>query len=120
MHSLRKAAATLAMAGIALTEMALPASATPVEILFVGNSFTFGKYAPVRNYMSGYDSGPGASAVPHVHDLQCLSAASCSAAESVALSVPSTNPAVTGIPNRESRKNEKQAAEIGRLLARPA
>ena len=75
------------------------ASAAPIEILFVGNSFTFGKYAPVRNYQGGYDSGPGAVAGPHVHDLQCLSAASCSAAEGVATVVPSTNPAVINNPS---------------------
>jgi PEP-CTERM motif len=75
------------------------ASAAPIEILFVGNSFTFGKYAPVRNYQGGYDSGPGAVAGPHVHDLQCLSAASCSAAEGVATVVPSTNPTVINNPS---------------------
>ena len=74
------------------------AQSPPIEILFVGNSFTFGKYAPVRNYMSGYDSGPGAVSGAHVHDLQCLTAATCSAAENVAVSVPSANPNVINNP----------------------
>src|SRR5664279_5387879 len=74
------------------------AQSSPIQILFVGNSFTFGKYAPVRNYMGGYDSGPGGVSSAHVHDLQCLTAATCSAAGSVALSVPSTNPNVVNNP----------------------
>jgi len=73
------------------------ARADVVNILFVGNSYTFGKYNPVRNYMSGYDTGPGAVSTPHVHDLLCSSAASCSAAEKVAPSVPSqANPPIPG------------------------
>ena len=80
--------------------------ATPIEILFVGNSFTFGKYDPVRSYMGGYDSGPGAVSGAHVHDLQCPSAASCSAAESVAASVPSTNPAVINNPLYPTLQNQ--------------
>ena len=105
-----RAGAAAPMVGCLLLAVALAcaalnaqiASAAPIEILFVGNSFTFGKYAPVRNYQGGYDSGPGAVAGPHVHDLQCLSAASCSAAEGVATVVPSTNPAVinNGHPSR--------------------
>src|SRR5215470_11469022 len=58
----------LAIALACVTLNAQIVSAAPIEILFVGNSFTFGKYAPVRNYQGGYDSGPGAVAGPHVHD----------------------------------------------------
>lgn len=89
----------LSILGMATLLAAAPALAAPIEILFVGNSFTFGKYAPVRNYQGGYDSGPGAATGAHVHDLQCPSAASCSAAEKVTASVPSTNPAVIGNPS---------------------
>jgi hypothetical protein len=88
----------LSILGMATLLTAAPALAGPIEILFVGNSFTFGKYAPVRNYQGGYDTGPGAATGAHVHDLQCLSAASCSAAEHVTTSVPSTNPAVISNP----------------------
>ncbi len=62
--------------------------ADPVSVLFVGNSFTHGRYDPARNDNSGFDSGPGAASGPHVHDLLCLSAATCSAAESVAATDP--------------------------------
>src|SRR5215469_11744819 len=50
------------------------AAADPIEILFVGNSFTHGRYNPVRNYNRGFDAGTG-----NVHDLLCPSAATCSA-----------------------------------------
>lgn len=56
---------------------AMPASADPISVLFVGNSFTHGKYEPVIGYNGGFDTGPGAATGPHVHDLNCLSAASC-------------------------------------------
>ena len=69
--------------------MGTAARADVVNILFVGNSYTYGKYDPVRNYMSGYDTGPGAVSTPHVHDLLCSSAATCSAAEKVPSNIPS-------------------------------
>ena len=59
-------------------------AADPVKVLFVGNSFTHGRYDPARNDNAGFDSGPGAAAGPHVHDLLCLTAATCSVAERVA------------------------------------
>jgi len=49
---------------------AAAAFASPVHILFVGNSFTHGRYDPVRLYNAA-----------NVHDLQCLTIATCSAAE---------------------------------------
>ena len=89
-------------AAVLLLACAAPAWAdtAPIQILFVGNSFTFGKYAPVRNYLGGYDTAPaGTVDTSHVHDLQCPTASTCSSAESVALSVPSTNPDVIANPN---------------------
>jgi hypothetical protein len=55
------------------------ARADPVTVLFVGDSFTHGRYDPVRNYGSGFGTGRG-----NVHDDNCLSAATCSPAEAVA------------------------------------
>ncbi len=69
---------------------AAPAWADPARVLFVGNSFTHGRYDPARNDNAGFDSGPGAVAGPHVHDLLCPSAATCSAAESLAPTDPDT------------------------------
>jgi hypothetical protein len=50
------------------------AAANPINILFVGNSFTHGRYEPVRTYNGGFAAGD-------VHDLLCPSPASCSSAE---------------------------------------
>jgi hypothetical protein len=50
------------------------AAEPPINVLFVGNSFTHGRYEPVR----GYNAGFGAD---NVHDLLCPSPATCSAAE---------------------------------------
>src|SRR5262245_51805805 len=63
--------------------------ANPVEILFVGNSFTHGRYAPALNY----NAGPGNSTNTNlVHDLLCPSltaAGMCtSGAEAVAAVTP--------------------------------
>jgi len=68
-----------------LTLLPVVAHANPTEILFLGNSFTHGRYNPVRNYNAGFG-------VNDVHDLLCPSAASCSAAESGPQVDPSLNP----------------------------
>ena len=74
-----------ALAALALASgVAAPAKADPIEILFVGNSFTHGRYDPVRNYNAGFGAGD-------VHDLLCPSPTSCSAAESG----PQVDPAQT-------------------------
>lgn len=52
------------------------AFADPIDILFVGNSFTHAKYDPVRTYNAGFGTGTG-----NVHDVNCLTAATCSSAE---------------------------------------
>ena len=45
-----------------------PAVADPIDILFVGNSYTHGRYQPVL----GYNAGPGnAAGTGAVHDLLC-------------------------------------------------
>jgi hypothetical protein len=75
----------LAAAALALALVASAAQASPTEILFVGNSFTHGRYDPVR----GYGAGFGAN---NVHDLLCASAASCSAAETGVQVDPGLNP----------------------------
>ena len=59
-----------------------------IHVLFVGDSFTHGRYDPVRRFAGGYDTGPGAVVGPHVHDLLCPSAAGCDAAEAVAPTDP--------------------------------
>ena len=44
------------------------AMADPTSILFVGNSYTHGRYNPVLNYNAGYGDNPGNDVV---HDLSC-------------------------------------------------
>jgi hypothetical protein len=61
------------------------ASETSVKILFVGNSFTHGRYEPVRGYNAGF--GPD-----NVHDLLCPSLASCRIAEQGGQIDPSETP----------------------------
>lgn len=75
------APALLACAAVLLGSAS--AQADPIEILFVGNSFTHGRYDPVRNYNAGF--GPG-----DVHDLLCPTAATCT--EPTTQVDPSTNP----------------------------
>jgi hypothetical protein len=109
----------LVAAAVLSAGMAAEARADVVNILFVGNSYTYGKYDPVRTYMSGYDTGPGAASTPHVHDLLCSSAASCSAAEKVAPVVPSqSNPPIPGATvtdqlNYLNTNTSKQYGESG-------
>ena len=58
----------------ALAPISGAAADTPVNILFVGNSFTHGRYEPVRSYNAGFGADD-------VHDLLCPSLATCSSAE---------------------------------------
>ena len=79
----------------ALALMPLAAHAAPITVLFVGNSFTHGKYDPVRTYNAGFGTGSG-----NVHDQNCLTLATCSAAElpiTPAPATPETGP-YGGIP----------------------
>ena len=58
----------------ALAPISAIAADAPVNILFVGNSFTHGRYEPVRTYKAGFGAGD-------VHDQLCPSPATCSSAE---------------------------------------
>ena len=60
------------LAFLACIALAAPARADPLHILFVGNSFTHGRYQPVRTYRDGYGADAG-----HVHDDNCLSPEAC-------------------------------------------
>jgi len=79
----RQTVAASVLAG--LTLLPLAAQASPIEILFVGNSFTHGRYDPVRTYKAGF--GPNS-----VHDLLCPSAATCGAAEAGPQVDPAASP----------------------------
>ena len=78
---LLRAAAGMAVALLALVQ---PALADPVNILFVGNSYTHGRYDPALNYNAGAGNTPGDGLV---HDLLCPSAP-CTGVEGPAAVVP--------------------------------
>jgi hypothetical protein len=61
-------AATTAAAVILAVLSARSALADPTQILFVGNSYTHGRYDPALNYNAGAASNPSTSVV---HDLLC-------------------------------------------------
>ena len=60
------------------------AMADPVNILFVGNSYTHGRYDPALNYNAGAGNAPGDGVV---HDLLCPSSP-CTGVEGPAPVVP--------------------------------
>jgi hypothetical protein len=66
--------------------VAWPAVATPIDILFVGNSYTHGRYDPALNYNAGPGNGSGSSTV---HDLLCPSLP-CTGAEAPPQVTPTT------------------------------
>jgi hypothetical protein len=67
---------------------ATEAAADPINILFVGNSFTHGRYPPALNYNAGAaNSGTGV-----VHDLLCPTAGCGGTVEGAAPVNPSQNP----------------------------
>ncbi len=59
---------------LGLVPLSATAADAPIDILFVGNSFTHGRYQPVRTYNAGFGAGD-------VHDLLCPSLVACSSAE---------------------------------------
>jgi len=75
----------LVTAATLLLGMASQAHAGTVDILFVGNSYTHGRYDPVLNYNAGYGNNPSNSVV---HDLLCPS--TCSSAEKGPQVTPTT------------------------------
>jgi len=77
------AAGTLGLLG-ALTSVGPARADDPTNILFVGNSFTHGRYDPALNYNAGAGNAPGNGVV---HDLLCPTVP-CAGAEGVAPVVP--------------------------------
>jgi hypothetical protein len=89
-------AATIAMM-LVLTERPAVAqtAANPIEILFVGNSFTHGRYPPALNY----NAGPGNSTNSNlVHDLLCPSLNTAGMCTSGAEAVAPVTPTAANTP----------------------
>lgn len=72
MHRAAKLALACRFLGSAAVVLGLaisrPAAADPIDILFVGNSYTHGRYDPALNYNAGAASNPSNTVV---HDLLC-------------------------------------------------
>ena len=69
----------------ALTPIRATAAEAQINILFIGNSFTHGRYEPVRTYNGGFGAND-------VHDLLCSTPATCSSAEQGAQVDPAKTP----------------------------
>lgn len=54
----------------AVAPISAAAADAPVNILFVGNSFTHGRYEPVRTYNAGFSAGDVHNAMPVTRHLQ--------------------------------------------------
>jgi hypothetical protein len=89
-------AGTLAVAtGLAAGPAAADPPANPIEILFLGNSFTHGRYAPALNY----NAGPGNSTNGNlVHDLLCPSLTAAGMCTSGAEAVAAVTPTAANTP----------------------
>ena len=89
-------AATLAIAGLPHKSPAAPqTAASPVEILFLGNSFTHGRYNPALNY----NAAPGNSTDSNlVRDLLCPSLSASGMCTSGAEAVAAVTPTAANTP----------------------
>jgi hypothetical protein len=83
------------------------ADADPINILFVGNSFTHGRYAPVLNYNAGPANAAGDGVV---HDLLCPTAGCTGTVEA--------GPAVT--PTSANTPGSTVAGQLSYLQANPS
>ena len=89
-------AATLAIASVPDKSPAAPeTTANPVEILFLGNSFTHGRYNPALNY----NAAPGNSTDSNlVRDLLCPSLSASEMCTSGAEAVAAVTPTAANTP----------------------
>jgi hypothetical protein len=89
-------AATLAVTSVFAESAAVAqTAANPVEVLFVGNSFTHGRYTPALNY----NAGPGNSTSSDVvHDLLCPSLTASGVCTSGAGAVAPVTPTAANTP----------------------
>ncbi len=112
---LNKTALLGAVASCAITTFLTcgPAAAqsSDINILFVGNSFTHGRYDPALNYNAGAANSPGDSLV---HDLLCPSLTASGACSSGAGAVAPV------IPTSSNTPGGTLAGQLGYLQANPS
>src|ERR1700730_17411661 len=84
-------------------------AANPIELLFVGNSFTHGKYPPALNYNAGTAASVGDPSV--VHDLLCPATTATGPCTAGAEAVPRVVPTSVNTPeaNLTAQLNYLQA-----------
>jgi hypothetical protein len=113
-YSARRLGPALAAAALGLLALAGPARADDAtDILFVGNSFTHGRYDPALNYNAGPANAPGNNVV---HDLLCPSLP-CSGVEGVAPVNPTSSNtpggSLSGQLNYLQNNPSSQYTEVG-------
>jgi autotransporter-associated beta strand protein len=103
-------AAALAVTSVLVESPAIAqTAANPIELLFVGNSFTHGKYPPALNYNAGTAASVGDPSV--VHDLLCPATTATGPCTSGAEAVPRVVPTSVNTPgaNLTAQLNYLQA-----------
>ena len=89
-------ASIAAMLALAESSAVAQTAANPIELLFVGNSFTHGRYPPALNYNAGTAASVGDPSV--VHDLLCPSTTATGACTSGAEAVARVTPTSANTP----------------------
>jgi hypothetical protein len=101
------------LAALFVMAASIPVRADPINLLFVGNSFTHGRYAPALNYNAGPGNGTNNNLV---HDLLCPSLP-CTGAEGSAASNPTSGNTpggtLTGQLNYLQSNPSSQYTEVG-------
>ena len=89
--------ATIAVtSALAASPAVAQTAANPIELLFVGNSFTHGRYPPALNYNAGTAASVGDPSV--VHDLLCPSTTATGPCTSGAEAVAQVTPTSANTP----------------------
>jgi autotransporter-associated beta strand protein len=110
--SLIPAAAIAMMPLLGASSALAQTAANPIELLFVGNSFTHGKYPPALNYNAGTAASVGDPSV--VHDLLCPSTTATGACTSGAEAVPHV------VPTSANTPGANLTAQLNYLQANPS
>jgi autotransporter-associated beta strand protein len=97
---------------LAESPAAAQTAANPIELLFVGNSFTHGKYPPALNYNAGTAASVGDPSV--VHDLLCPATTATGPCTSGAEAVPHV------VPTSANTPGANLTAQLNYLQANPS
>ena len=113
MHAYLVLPATIAVTSVLAAGPAMAQTAAdPIELLFVGNSFTHGKYPPALNYNAGTAASVSDPSV--VHDLLCPAVTASGACTSGAEAVPRV------VPTSANTPGANLTAQLNYLQAHPS